>query len=92
MVSDGVLEVLPLYLFVFVLELMDVMVPPTFLCQETPVMVRVEDTLHWRVIVLPLLAEYDVWETVTVGGFWVASVRDVAALCPVAALLVAKQV
>jgi hypothetical protein len=32
MVRDGVVVVLPLYLLVLVLELMVVMVPPTFLC------------------------------------------------------------
>ena len=56
-VSDGTEEVLPLYLLVLVLELMVVMELPTFLCQYTLVIGRLELTEHTNVTQLPVVTE-----------------------------------
>jgi hypothetical protein len=57
MVRDGVMVVLPLYLLVFVLELMVVIEPPIFLCQYTLVIGRLEVTVHTKVTVFPVFTE-----------------------------------
>ena len=49
--------VLPLYLLVLVLELMVVMEPPTFLCHCTLVIGKLEDTVHTKITVLPVVTE-----------------------------------
>jgi hypothetical protein len=54
MVRDGVVVVLPLYLLVLVLDVMVVMVPPTFLCHCTLVIARLDDTVHTKVTVFPV--------------------------------------
>ena len=57
MVRDGVVVVLPLYLLVLVLEVMVVMVPPTFLCHCTLVIDRLELTEHTKVTEFPVVTE-----------------------------------
>ena len=59
--------VLPLYLLVLVLELMVVIPPLTFLCHCTLVIGRLELTVHTKVILLPVVTEYDGCFTCTVG-------------------------
>ena len=59
--------VLPLYLLVLVLELMVVMEPPIFLCHCTLVIGRLEDTVHIKVTLLPVVTEYDGCCICTVG-------------------------
>ena len=68
MVSGGTEGVLPLYLNELVLEDIVVMTPPTFLCQLTEVIAKLEVTKQTSVTVLPKLTEYDdccIW---TIGG------------------------
>lgn len=53
MVNDGTVVVLPLYLLEFVIGLMFVTNPPTFLCQNTAVTVVLDATVQIIVTLLP---------------------------------------